>query len=75
MKLQALLLLGFLNACACAIAQDTNSNSNAYHAVYNPQSAYYRGPGQQPATQEPSQPTGYWEKTWGAIATLTQVVP
>jgi hypothetical protein len=33
--------------------------------VQNPNSPYYTGSNQQPAAP---QPTGYWEKTWGAIA-------
>ena len=52
-----------------AIAQDNNPTSPAYHAIHNPQSPYYNGPRQEPQRQQPPQPTGYWEKTWGAIST------
>lgn len=49
-------------------AQDNNSNSAAYHAIHNPQSPYYQGPGKPPAAPQAPRPTGYWQKTWGAIA-------
>lgn len=65
MKLQILLMLGLLGTGATAIAQE-QPNSAQYHAVHNPNSPHYVGSNQQPAAQ---QPTGYWEKTWGAIAT------
>ncbi len=48
-------------------AQDSNPNSPAYHALHNPQSPNYVGP--RSTVQPASQPTGYWQKTWGAIAT------
>jgi hypothetical protein len=64
MRLRALLGIGLLAMGAAASAQDYPVNSPAYHAVHNPQSPYYTGPRQ----QQPPQPTGYWETTWGAIA-------
>lgn len=64
MKTTWLSLLGLLVAGTAAIAQE-RPNSAQYHAVHNPNSPYYVGPNQQPAAP---QPTGYWEKTWGAIA-------
>lgn len=68
MKLQALTILAVL-AASSSQAQEAPVNSPAYHAVHNPQSPYYVGPKQQqPAVQQPPQPAGYWEKTWGAIA-------
>lgn len=70
MNLRVWLILGFLMVWKTAVAQDANPNSPEYHAVHNAQSPYYRGP--QPGAQQPQrlppQPTGYWEKTWGAIA-------
>ena len=69
MRLRALLGIGLLAMEAPAIAQDHPINSPAYHAVHHPQSPAYTGPRQQPEQQQPPQPTGYWEKTWGAIAT------
>lgn len=69
MKLQAVTILVVLVA-GSSQAQDHPVNSPAYHAVHHPQSPYYTGPRQPPAqqSQPPPQPTGYWEKTWGAIA-------
>ena len=71
MNLRAWLTLGLLAFGAPAAAQEV-PNSPDYHARHNPQSVYYQGPGQQPAQQQPPQPTGYWEKTWGAIAPSPQ---
>ena len=69
MKLYTLLAFGFLGWAGMAAAQDQNPNSPAYHALHNPQSPNYVGPRQQPVAQpQTPQPTGYWEKTWGAIA-------
>lgn len=65
MKKTLLPLLGLLVMGTAANAQE-QPNSAQYHAVHNPNSPYYVGGNQQPATP---QPTGYWEKTWGAIAT------
>ncbi len=64
MKLQSLLMLGLWAFAGSAVAQE-RPNSAQYHAVHNPNSPYYTGANQQPAAP---QPTGYWEKTWGAIA-------
>ena len=64
MKTTRLPLLGLLVMVVTAVAQE-RPNSAQYHAVHNPNSPYYVGPNQQPAAP---QPTGYWEKTWGAIA-------
>ncbi len=69
MKRQALLLPGLLGLLVIGntVAQDSNPNSPAYHAIHNAQSPYYQSP--RPAQQSaPPQPSGYWEKTWGAIA-------
>jgi hypothetical protein len=66
MKLIFWSLASSLVACGTALAQDHPVNSPAYHAVHNAQSPYYTGPKQQDLP--PPQPTGYWEKTWGAIA-------
>ena len=68
MKPHILLASGLLGVVGVAAAQDHPVNSPAYHAVHHPQSPAYTGPKQQPAEQQPPQPTGYWEKTWGAIA-------
>lgn len=68
MKLRAWSMLGLL-ALGAPIAAQEIVNSPDYHARHNAGSAYYQGPGKQPAQQQqPPQPTGYWEKTWGAIA-------
>ncbi len=64
MKTTLFALAGLLAVGASALAQE-RSNSAQYHAVHNPNSPYYAGSNQQPAAP---QPTGYWEKTWGAIA-------
>ncbi|WEI17693.1 DUF4189 domain-containing protein [Acinetobacter proteolyticus] len=68
------LCLGLLSFTGMAIANDSNPNSAGYHARHNASSVYYQGPNgaanqQQAAPQLPPQPTGYWVKTWGAIAT------
>lgn len=70
MKLRAWLILSLLLVWTTALAQDANPNSPEYHALHNAQSPYYQGPQptQPPQQQLPPQPTGYWEKTWGAIA-------
>jgi hypothetical protein len=68
MRLRALLGIGLLAMGTAAIAQDHPVNSPAYHAVHHPQSPAYTSPRQQSEQQQPPQPTGYWEKTWGAIA-------
>ena len=61
-------MVGLLVFGASVSAQEV-VNSPDYHARHNAGSVYYQGPGQQPAQQQPPpQPTGYWEKTWGAIA-------
>ena len=68
MKLRAWSMVGLLVFGASVSAQEV-VNSPDYHARHNAGSVYYQGPGQQPAQQQPPpQPTGYWEKTWGAIA-------
>ncbi len=70
MKRQAFLfpgLLGLLVVGQTAVAQDSNPNSPAYHAIHNAQSPYYQGPGSAQEAARP-QPSGYWEKTCGAIA-------
>lgn len=68
MKLRVWLTLGLLILGAPVAAQEV-VNSPDYHARHNASSAYYQGPGQQPMQQPPPpQPTGWWEKTWGAIA-------
>lgn len=66
MKLRLVPIAGLLVVCATAMAQDHPVNSPAYHAVHNAQSPYYTGPKQQQQLPPP-QPTGYWEKTWGAL--------
>ncbi|WEI17691.1 DUF4189 domain-containing protein [Acinetobacter proteolyticus] len=71
--LKHLLCLGLLSSTGMAIANDSNPNSAGYHARHNASSVYYQGPNgaanqQQAAPQLPPQPTGYWVKTWGAIA-------
>lgn len=66
MKLRLVPIAGLLVVCATAMAQDHPVNSPAYHAVHNAQSPYYTGPKQQQQLPPP-QPSGYWEKTWGAI--------
>ena len=68
MKLRAWSMMGLLAVGAPIAAQEV-MNSPDYHARHNPQSVYYQGPGQQQAPpQQAPQPSGYWEKTWGAIA-------
>lgn len=66
MKFQAFAILAVL-VVGSSQAQEAPVNSPAYHAVHNPQSPNYVGP-QQAAEQQSPQPTGYWKKTWGAIA-------
>lgn len=52
-----------------AMAQDNNPTSAAYHALHNAQSPYQVGPkGRQQSADPSPQPSGYWQKTWGAIA-------
>ncbi|MCU4576462.1 DUF4189 domain-containing protein [Acinetobacter courvalinii] len=64
-----LLCLGVLSSTGLAIANDSNPNSAGYHARHNASSAYYIGPkGAANQQQAAPQPTGYWVKTWGAIA-------
>jgi hypothetical protein len=75
MKLQALLIIGLLGlsgsvwAQACPNGIPAASNPGCI-PPNNPMSPYYQGQQQpqQPQQQLPPQPTGYWEKTWGAIA-------
>lgn len=50
-----------------AISQE---NPNNFHSRHNADSVYnVDQPRQSPAVHQPAKPTGYWEKTWGAIAT------
>lgn len=64
-----IIAIGWVMLCGSVVAQDSNPNSPAYHALHNAQSPNYVGPSTEPApVQQPPQPTGYWEKTWGAIA-------
>lgn len=67
LKPRILLIFGLLVTGATVDAQGPPVNSPDYHAIHNAQSPYYQGPrpAQQPA---PDRPTGYWQKTWGAIA-------
>ena len=62
MKMQILALL-----LATTGAAQAQQNPNDNHARHNAQSPYYVGPRDQPQQMAP-QPTGWWEKTWGAIA-------
>ncbi len=71
LRLHIMLVAGVILVAPRADAQDANPNSMTYHAIHNPQSSYYQGPrqGEEGAKQPPEmRPTGYWEKTWGAIA-------
>jgi hypothetical protein len=73
MKLQALLIIGLLGLSGSVWAQACPSgipaaNNPGCIPPNNPMSPYYQGQPQQPQQQQlPPQPTGYWEKTWGAI--------
>lgn len=67
MKIQMMLVVGMLALSTSIMAQQPTVNSPAYHSIHNPQSPYYVGPKHQSPQQQ--QPPGYWEKTWGAIAT------
>ncbi len=62
--------IGLVLLGGSADAQDNNPNSPAYHAIHNPQSVYYSGPRQIPSQQQPPQPSGRWEKTWGGNCDL-----
>lgn len=64
--MRAMIVVGLALLAGVAHAQDNNPNSAAYHALHNAQSPNYVGP--RPRQPE-AQPAGYWEKTWGAIAT------
>jgi hypothetical protein len=67
LKLRSVLTLALLVTGGTVDAQGPPVNSPDYHAIHNAQSPYYQGP--RPAQQAaPDRPTGYWQKTWGAIA-------
>lgn len=48
---------------------DAQENPNNFHSRHNGDSVYNVDRPQRPPTESPPRPTGYWEKTWGAIAT------
>ncbi|WP_157823722.1 DUF4189 domain-containing protein [Acinetobacter proteolyticus] len=58
------LCLGLLSFTGVAIANDNNPSSIGYNARHHAGSVYHTGPN----NQTPPRPTGYWVKTWGAIA-------
>lgn len=63
-SLKHLLCLGLLSYTGLVIANDNNPSSIGYNARHHAGSVYSTGP----KNQAPPQPTGYWVKTWGAIA-------
>lgn len=64
---------GFRFFCLAALvmcgARVSAHNSPDYHARHNAQSPYYVGPRGEIGEKQTTQPIGYWQKTWGAIAT------
>lgn len=63
----ATITMGLLLLGENGVAQE---NPNNFHSRHNADSVYnVDQPRQSPAVHQPAKPTGYWEKTWGAIAT------
>lgn len=54
--------------CILGATVTAQENPNNFHARHNGESVYNVDRSQQAPQQRPPQPTGYWEKTWGAIA-------